>query len=137
MGTVAEETPDQIRVSKQVSQIVAVFPEGSVISSPRPVLHGANDLVSPASSGEPIGKHLVVVIIKQRYVWTVSDSIRIRDLSNTSATLLMSAGVHIKVVSERLGHSNTNITMNLYSHVTKTLQEDAATKIGHMLQRSP
>jgi hypothetical protein len=33
-------------------------------------------------------------------------------------------------MSERLGHARTAITEDLYSHVTKTMQEDAATKLG-------
>ena len=41
------------------------------------------------------------------------------------ATLLLSAGVHPKVVSERLGHSNIAITMDTYSHVIPGLQEEA------------
>jgi hypothetical protein len=49
--------------------------------------------------------------------------------------LLLAAGIHPKVVSERLGYSTVNITLNLYSHVTKTLQEDAADKLGRMLSR--
>ena len=54
--------------------------------------------------------------------------IRIHDLRHTAATLLLVAGVHPKIVSERLGHSNVNITLNIYSHVSATMQRDAADK---------
>jgi integrase len=46
-------------------------------------------------------------------------------LRHAHATLLLTAGVHPKVVSERLGHSNIAITMDTYSHVMPGLQEEA------------
>ena len=46
-------------------------------------------------------------------------------LRHAHATLLLIAGVHPKVVSERLGHSNIAITMDTYSHVLPGLQEEA------------
>lgn len=42
---------------------------------------------------------------------------------------MLKHSVPAKVASERLGHSNISITMDLYSHVMKELQEDAANKI--------
>jgi len=56
--------------------------------------------------------------------------IRLHDLRHTSATVAMEAGVHPKIVSERLGHSTIQITLDLYSHATPTLQADAADRIG-------
>lgn len=49
-------------------------------------------------------------------------------LRHTHATLLLETGMHPKVVSERLGHSTTGITMDLYSHVTESIQRDAIQK---------
>lgn len=46
---------------------------------------------------------------------------RFHDLRHTHATLLISNGVNMKVVSSRLGHSSINTTLNLYTH---TLSED-------------
>ena len=53
----------------------------------------------------------------------------IKGLRHTHATLLLEAGVNPKVVQERLGHSNITTTMNIYSHVTPTMQEDAMTRL--------
>lgn len=47
-------------------------------------------------------------------------------LRHTHASLLLAAGVHPKVVQERLGHSTIAITMDLYSHTTPSLQAEAA-----------
>jgi integrase len=56
-------------------------------------------------------------------------------LRHAHATLLLTAGVHPKVVSERLGHSNISITMDTYSHVLPGLQEQAAIAIDQILNR--
>ena len=52
--------------------------------------------------------------------------IRAHDLRHTHATLLLQAGVHPKVVQERLGHSSITVTLDTYSHVIPAMQEDAA-----------
>ena len=59
--------------------------------------------------------------------------IRFHDLRHTSATLLLSAGVHPKVVQERLGHSQISVTLDTYSHVLPTLQREAAGKLDGIL----
>jgi len=45
------------------------------------------------------------------------------DLRHTHATLLLKGGVHPKIVSERLGHPNNGITLDIYSYVLWGLQE--------------
>jgi integrase len=55
--------------------------------------------------------------------------VRFHDLRHSHATQLLLAGVHPKVAQERVGHSTINVTLDLYSHVSATMQEDAATKI--------
>jgi integrase len=56
-------------------------------------------------------------------------TIRLHDLRHTHATLALKAGVHPKVVSERLGHATVGITLDLYSHVAPSLAKDAAEQI--------
>ena len=46
---------------------------------------------------------------------------------------MLSNGVHPKVASERLGHSNVGITLDLYSHVIPGMQEDAAAMVDRAL----
>ncbi len=50
---------------------------------------------------------------------------RFHDLRHSHATHLLRAGVHPKVVSERLGHSSVGITLDTYSHVLPGMQQDA------------
>jgi integrase len=52
--------------------------------------------------------------------------IRFHDLRHTCATLLLTKGVHPKIVSEILGHSNVSITLHVYSHVIPGLGDTAA-----------
>jgi integrase len=54
-------------------------------------------------------------------------------LRHTSATLMLATGVPPKVAAERLGHADPTLFTNLYSHVTPTMQRDAAAKIGRAL----
>lgn len=54
-------------------------------------------------------------------------------LRHTCATLALMEGVPVKVVSERLGHKRTEITLNVYAHVLPSMQQEAATKLGRLL----
>jgi integrase len=51
--------------------------------------------------------------------------VRFHDLRHAHATLMLLQGVHPKVVSERLGHATVGITLDLYSHVLPSMQQDA------------
>jgi integrase len=61
--------------------------------------------------------------------------IRLHDLRHTHATLALQAGVHPKVVSERLGHATVSITLDTYSHAIPALQEEAAALIAGWCSR--
>lgn len=65
---------------------------------------------------------------------TALPRIRFHDLRHTHATQMLSAGVHPKVASERLGHSTIGITLDLYSHVMPGMQADAAEQVDAALQ---
>jgi site-specific recombinase XerC len=54
-------------------------------------------------------------------------------LRHTCASQLLTQGVHPKVVQEMQGHSTIAITMDLYSHVTPSLQAEAALKMDAVL----
>lgn len=59
--------------------------------------------------------------------------IKFHGLRHTCATLLLQAGVPAKVVQERLGHKRIEITLNIYSHVLPSMQQDAAARLGAIL----
>jgi integrase len=58
---------------------------------------------------------------------------RLHDLRHTWASLALAAGVHPKIVSERLGHSTIAITLDLYSHVLPGMQSKAAEQVSAMI----
>jgi hypothetical protein len=60
--------------------------------------------------------------------------IRFHDLRHTAATLLLLQGIHPKVVSEMLGHSQVGITLNRYSHVLPNMQRDATAAMDRLLE---
>ena len=60
--------------------------------------------------------------------------IRFHDLRHTCATLLLTKGVHPKIVSEMLGHSSVSITLDVYSHVIPGLGEAAALAMDEALR---
>lgn len=60
--------------------------------------------------------------------------IRLHGLRHSHATLALQAGVHPKVVQERLGHANIGISLDTYSHVTPAMQAEAAEKVAALLQ---
>lgn len=60
-------------------------------------------------------------------------TIRLHDLRHTWATLALIAGVDVKIVSERLGHSSPMVTWQTYQHVIKGMQTDAAEKVAALI----
>ena len=59
--------------------------------------------------------------------------IRFHDIRHSNATALIAAGVDIKTVQKRLGHSDISTTMNIYAHVTAKMDENAANTIDNIV----
>jgi integrase len=59
--------------------------------------------------------------------------IRFHDLRHSAATLLLTEEVHPKVVQELLGHSSISMTMDVYSHVLPSMQQDAIGRLNSAL----
>lgn len=64
-------------------------------------------------------------------------SVRIHDLRHSHASLLLSMGFDAKVISDRLGHSNIGITMDLYTHVYNETNEKVAKTFNKVLRFNP
>ena len=64
----------------------------------------------------------------------ITRHIRVHDLRHTAASLALRNGIHPKVVQEMLGHSTIAITLDIYSHLMPTMQEEAADKMGEFLR---
>jgi integrase len=57
----------------------------------------------------------------------------LHDARHTAATLLLRAGVPVKVVSQRLGHADVAVTMRVYQHVTRQDDQVAADAVARAL----
>ncbi len=61
--------------------------------------------------------------------------VRFHDLRHSTATLLMSLGIDLKIISEILGHSSVRITGDVYTHVSLEMQRPAAQAMDTLLRR--
>jgi integrase len=94
----------------------------------------ADDFVFIRADGSPINPNAITLAFRRIIKRAGLKSIRIHDLRHTHATLMLRAGIHPKVVSERLGHANIGITLDLYSHVLPGIQEAAAAKFDRIFE---
>jgi integrase len=92
-----------------------------------------NDFVFAKPDGRSLDPNLVTHNFTKIVKRDGLQHLRLHDLRHTHATLMLKAGVHPKVVSERLGQSNISITLDTYSHVLPGLQEAAAERFDQML----
>lgn len=91
-------------------------------------------LVFPSTLGKPQdGSHLLYGQFHPLLKAAGLPVIRFHDLRHTAATLMLGRGVHPKIVSEMLGHATVAITLDLYSHVTPTMQRQAAQVLDDLL----
>lgn len=77
----------------------------------------------------------------ERRVWKplreaagIPASVNFHDLRHTSASMLIRAKAHIKVIQERLGHSTVRLTMDTYGHLMAGLQSEAASHMESAMQ---
>lgn len=89
-----------------------------------------HDLVFCKVDGHPFQPERVSREFDRRVLRWKLPKITLHGLRHTWATLALQAGVHPRVVQERLGHSTIGITLDTYSHVTAGMQEDAAATVA-------
>ncbi len=89
-----------------------------------------NDLVFCRVDGRYLDPDVVSQGFERLIVRSGQPRIRFHDLRHTHATLGLAAGIHPKVMQERLGHSSISVTLDLYSHAVPALGADAADRIA-------
>ncbi len=96
-----------------------------------------HDLLFRFRTGSPLSP----IEVSRRFVLAVEAAglrrIRLHDLRHTHATLALQAGVHPKIVSERLGHATVSFTLDVYSHAIPHLQREAAREIANLILGDP
>lgn len=92
------------------------------------------DLVFTGPTGEPFYPETVTRTFRTRVDRLGLPPITLHGLRHTWASLALAAGIHAKVVQERLGHANVGITLNIYSHVAPVMHDDAAEQVAAMVR---
>jgi integrase len=92
-------------------------------------------LVFASAIGTPLNQRNVIRLFKAALVRAgLPEAIRFHDLRHAHATMMRQAGVDLKTVSARLGHSTIAITADLYTHAVQDLDEDAAELVQRVLR---
>ena len=95
-----------------------------------PDVAGNGDFVFCHSDGTALDPDWVTGTFRRMSKKAGLENFRFHDLRHTHATLMIALGEHIKVISERLGHSSIAITLDLYAHVLPTVQKEAVERFG-------
>jgi integrase len=97
-------------------------------------LPGTESLVFCNGLGRPIEpQNLLYRSFRRLLTRAGLPPMRFHDLRHSAASLLLSMGVHPKVVQELLGHSQISLTLDTYSHVLPGLQRQAVEGLGALL----
>jgi integrase len=107
-----------------------------LVATTRPADLDEDRYVFGRDDGSPIHPQVFSDAFKHLVTRSGLPRIRLHDLRHTHATLLLKAGVPIKVVSERLGHSTPAFTMATYQHVLPGMQAEAARTFAAILDPS-
>lgn len=121
-------SPETIEVLKEHRQLIV---QERVALGPE---YQNNDLVVCTQFGGPVTQRAIQKVWTRFLKKTGAPKITFHDLRHTHASLLIKQGVHIKVISERLGHSSVTITMDTYGHLMPNMQEDAAAGLDALIK---
>ncbi len=89
-----------------------------------------DDFVFTTSTGKPLNRHNVTRALGRVLEMAALQHIRFHDLRHSHASLLLENGESHKTIQERLGHASAAFTLDVYGHLGKTTQQDAAHRFG-------
>jgi integrase len=90
-------------------------------------------LIFVSASGLPLKQRVVKREFRKLLATAGIRPVRLYDLRHTAATLGIAAGVSVKVISDQLGHASISFTLERYSHVLPSIQDEAAAKVEQLL----
>lgn len=93
----------------------------------------ARDLIFVTEEGMPLTQRFVKREFRRLLAKAEIRPVRLYDLRHTAATLGIAAGVSVKVISDLLGHASISFTLERYSHVLPSIQDEAAAKMEKLL----
>lgn len=95
-----------------------------------------DDFVFSHPDGSPLNPNTVTHTFAEVAIRAGIPNLRLHDLRHIHATILLKAGVHPKIVQERLGHSSIATTLDIYSHTVPGLQKAAAERLDALLPKT-
>jgi integrase len=136
-GYQVHTTPTKTRTSRRPIDLdqrtVSVLTEWRAVQAAELGGDSRAGVVFTRANGQPVHPHVLSQTFERVQVKAGLPRIRLHDLRHTHATLLLKAGVPLKVVSERLGHSSPAFTMAVYQHVLPGMQRDAADTFARLV----
>jgi integrase len=126
-----------IMLTQHLEKEMDRFSETSSETSPKTSPKFPNDrLLFCEPNGKPlkpntIGQHWTRLLRRLNY-----PHIRFHDLRHTHASWMLKKGISPKVIQERLGHSTISTTLDIYSHVTPGMQQEAVKIFDKILTRN-
>jgi integrase len=97
----------------------------------------SEDWVFTNTDGKPVHPHSISQAFERIANRAGAPRIRLHDVRHTHGTLLIKAGIPVKVVSERLGHGNPAFTIDTYQHVLPGMQAEAARTYEQLIKEDP
>lgn len=96
-----------------------------------------NDLIFPNTVGNPREPSNVLKLFKDMLKTAGLPDMPFHSLRHTAGTLMLKEGINPKIVQERLGHADISLTLNIYSHVLPSMQDEAADKLDELVTLTP
>ena len=121
------------RLIIDLNEVKCIIPNGKLLRH-----HDDNPLTGKAyfvvsEDGTPYHPESVSDAFDRAVKAAGAPRIPFRNMRHTHATLGLKAGVPLKVMSKRLGHSSIAITADIYQHVIEGMDREAATAIGALI----
>ena len=92
------------------------------------------DFVFAYPDGRPLDSSTVTHAFRKVTRRAQLRDLRLHDLRHSYASLMLAAGINIKVVSQSMGHANIGITLETYSHLLPGMGKTAAERFDRLLK---
>ena len=125
----------QTRLSR-ARQRQCIFPVCAKLLEQEHAKHPKNPYMFPSPvTGEMYHPDAIVKIHRKICKDIGLEHVRFHDLRHSFATTALQCGVDVKTVSTMLGHSSAGFTLNVYTHSTSRMQQEAARTVGKVMPK--